>query len=253
MHSISTSPSPLMTSLSSPSLCCYSSGNSSLAEIAARVVRELSLHDELGPYPDDDAEDFFLHKSETGLPRLDEEDDTGDGEFEFPFVSGGTESSPPVSADEIFHNGQIRPMYEYSSLVNLGRIIPMYEHEQQRPWRPRRAPLKLLMTEDDPTREREQAEAGFSCSSSESDELEGVRPETYCIWVPQEAREKHCRKSSSTGSGSRRWKLKNLLLNRSNSDGRAAVPLTKPGGPAKGGVSTEGAGMRWARLASLLH
>ncbi|KAK4744361.1 hypothetical protein SAY87_010673 [Trapa incisa] len=234
-QSISSPPSPLITSPSSPSLTCYSSGNSTLAEIAARVARELSLHDELGAYPDDGAEDFFLHKSETELPRVDEEEDAGDGEFEFPLVSGGPKSSSLVSADEIFHNGQIRPMYEYSSLINLGRIIPRAageEHEKQRWGCPRRAPLKLLMTEDYPTIAGEPTEAGFSCSSSES------------------ARGKHWRKSSSTtGSGSRRWKLKHLLLNRSNSDGRVAVPLTKasgvnPGadGFTEGRVLTEGEG-----------
>ncbi|KAK4795244.1 hypothetical protein SAY86_013238 [Trapa natans] len=258
MQSISSPPSPLITSPSSPSLTCYSSGNSTLAEIAARVARELSLHDELGAYPDDGAEDFFLHKSETEIPRVDEEEDAGDGEFEFPFVSGGPKSSSLVSADEIFHNGQIRPMYEYSSLINLGHIIPRAageEHEKQRWGCPRRAPLKLLMTEDYPTIAGEPTEAGFSCSSSESDELEVVPAETYCVWIPPEARGKHCRKSSSTtGSGSRRWKLKHLLLNRSNSDGRVAVPLTKasgvnPGadGFTEGRVLTEGEGRRRAR------
>lgn len=235
----------------SPSLTCYSSGNNTLADIAARVVRELTLQDELEPYLDE-AEEFLLNKPEAELPQLDEgegegeggdyHDDVGDGEFEFPFVCGGPESSP-VSADEIFHNGQIRPLYEYSWLTSLGSIPPhdsdigLEEHEKQR--RTHRLPLKLLMTEDDP-RAGEPTEGGFSCSSSESDELEGVPPETYCAWVPRDARGKQCKKSSSSGSGSRRWKLRHLLLNRSNSDGRtdgiSAMPLAKVGGVNAGAV-----------------
>ncbi|KAL0440912.1 UNVERIFIED_CONTAM: hypothetical protein Sradi_0030100 [Sesamum radiatum] len=58
-----------------------------------------------------------------------------------------------------------------------------------------------------------------SSSSSEADDLEGVPADTYCVWRPNEAAaEGRCKKSSSTGSHSKRWKFKDLL-HRSHSDG----------------------------------
>ncbi|KAK7373245.1 hypothetical protein VNO80_06644 [Phaseolus coccineus] len=54
-------------------------------------------------------------------------------------------------------------------------------------------------------------------SSSEADELEGVPAETYCVWTPNSPRK--CKKSNSTGSSSKKWKLLDLLR-RSNSEGK---------------------------------
>ena len=67
-----------------------------------------------------------------------------------------------------------------------------------------------------------------SCSSSEdsSKELEGVAEGTYCVWTPRA-----CKKSSSArSSSSRRWKLRDLLLIRSHSDGKEPIMFV---GPAK--------------------
>ncbi|XP_027926844.1 uncharacterized protein LOC114183878 [Vigna unguiculata] len=54
-----------------------------------------------------------------------------------------------------------------------------------------------------------------SSSSSEVDELEGVPAATYCVWTPNSPRK--CKKSNSTGSSSKKWKLLDLLR-RSNSE-----------------------------------
>lgn len=56
-----------------------------------------------------------------------------------------------------------------------------------------------------------------SSSSSEADELEGVPAATYCVWTPNSRRK--CKKSNSTGSSSKKWKLFDLLR-RSNSEGK---------------------------------
>ncbi|KAK7381401.1 hypothetical protein VNO78_34063 [Psophocarpus tetragonolobus] len=69
-----------------------------------------------------------------------------------------------------------------------------------------------------------------SCSSSEvEDELENVPPGTYCVWTPKKASPAAtpCRKSRSTGSSSKRWKLLDLLR-RSNSEGKESVVFLTP-------------------------
>ncbi|KAF7129601.1 hypothetical protein RHSIM_Rhsim10G0021000 [Rhododendron simsii] len=86
-------------------------------------------------------------------------------------------------------------------------------------------PLKKLFDED----------PSSSCSSSEVDELERVPEGTYCVWRPKSVKlaspsldaiddaEARCKKSNSTGSASKRWKLRDLLLlRRSNSDGKGS-------------------------------
>lgn len=85
---------------------------------------------------------------------------------------------------------------------------------------------KLII--DDRERERDLDRDPPSSSSSETDELDGIPPGTYCVWTPksvQAAERVKCKKSKSTGSGSgsgssssRRWRLRNLLP-RSNSEG----------------------------------
>ncbi|KAG9149636.1 hypothetical protein Leryth_022925 [Lithospermum erythrorhizon] len=84
-----------------------------------------------------------------------------------------------------------------------------------------KVPLRKLFTEDE--------EAPSSSSSSEVDEMEAIPPGTYCVWKPKvvEASHSTCKKSKSTGFGSKRWKLRDLLR-RSNSEGKDSfVFLTK--------------------------
>ncbi|CAA0834981.1 Protein of unknown function (DUF1645 [Striga hermonthica] len=92
------------------------------------------------------------------------------------------------------------------------------------------APLSKLFAEE--------SEDRASCSSSEVDELESVPEGTYCVWRPRAVDRPPpggCRKSSSTGSASKRWRFRDLL--RSNSEGKEsfvflAAPKTREEKPS---------------------
>ncbi|GAB2278102.1 hypothetical protein Dimus_012800 [Dionaea muscipula] len=60
-----------------------------------------------------------------------------------------------------------------------------------------------------------------SSSSSEADDLEGFPAETYCLWAQKKWTASRCTKSSSIGATtmSKPWRLRDLLLNRTKSDG----------------------------------
>ncbi|GER35745.1 hypothetical protein STAS_12046 [Striga asiatica] len=83
------------------------------------------------------------------------------------------------------------------------------------------APLSKLFAEE--------SEDRASCSSTEADELESVPEGTYCVWRPR-AEDRPppggCRKSSSTGSASKRWRFRDLL--RSNSEGKDSFVFLAP-------------------------
>ncbi|GFP99723.1 hypothetical protein PHJA_002116400 [Phtheirospermum japonicum] len=99
-------------------------------------------------------------------------------------------------------------------------------------------PLSKLFIEED----RERVDYPPSCSSSEADELENVPEGTYCVWRPKLAESpmpSQCKKSKSTGSASRRWKLRDLMR-RSKSDGKDSfVFLTPKHKEEKSGKSIE--------------
>lgn len=186
----------------SPSFSSYSS-NETLAQIAARVIEELRWD----PHSVSDDE-TLLHPWENDTePVLND----NDGGFEFAFVSRDPTASP-VSADDIFHNGQIKPMYptilDKNDAVSSVSHIPNKSHDSAEIKR-RRSPLRKLMSE-----ERETA----SCSSSTSEagdsvDLEGAEEGSYCVWNPNlvTIRERS-KKSNSANSVSKRWKLRNLVL-----------------------------------------
>ncbi|XP_027122187.1 uncharacterized protein [Coffea arabica] len=250
-------PSPVISLSPAPSFTSYSS--SRLAEIAARVVEEFRAenHDYGGDGEDYGGADSFLTDYEESLcengfhfrdklmidegkstdknggeDEEDKDDDDEEDEEEFEFAVVGRDFIPsPTPADEIFYNGQIRPCFP---LFNQDLLLDGAEDEKeavgfthQKPTKEvlqpsataaRRLPLRKLFIEDrDPP---------SSCSSSEADELDGVQPDSYCVWNPKmataaaAAEEGRCKKSSSTGScSSKRWRLRNLL-HRSNSDGK---------------------------------
>lgn len=224
----------------SPSFNAYSSGK--LAEIAARVVEELRLEPNSGANIYDwAADDPPLLSQETSktesqelqedkhVNRDEEQDAEGDDrEFEFAFVSKGPESSPSP-ADEIFYNGQIRPIYP----IFDQNLLPQESRataDNSKASMHRRPRLGKLMTEE---KEREDARDHMSCSSSEADELDRVSTETYCVWTatttpsePAASSRNGCKKSSSTGS-SKRWKFRDLLY-RSNSDGKDTFVFLAP-------------------------
>lgn len=213
----------------SPSFNAYSSSDR-LAQIAARVVNEfreeLGDDDDVWKEIDDEYENnkrFAQPPSQEHEPRNDdvnEEEEEEEEEFEFAFVCREAQTSP-ISADDVFYNGQIRPVYPVfdQSLLLQGNddsdsAAVDKNSEKLATSKPRRQPLRMLMIEE----ERETA----SCSSSEADDLENLPPGTYCVWAPPKASGGRggsggCDKSSSTGS-SKRWKFRDLL-SRSSSDG----------------------------------
>ena len=212
----------------SPSFNAYSSSDR-LAQIAARVVNEfreeLGDDDDVWKEIDDEYENntqFAQPPSQEREPRNDDvNEEEEEEEFEFAFVCREAQTSP-ISADDVFYNGQIRPVYPVfdQSLLLQGNVVDSdsaavdKNSEKLATTKPRRQPLRMLMIEE----ERETA----SCSSSEADDLENLPPGTYCVWAPPKASGGRgdggcCDKSSSTGS-SKRWKFRDLL-SRSSSDG----------------------------------
>ncbi|GAV63782.1 DUF1645 domain-containing protein [Cephalotus follicularis] len=212
----------------SPSLRSYSSCN--LAEIAARVVQEFRLESEISkeeniflwdtsPHhqillQEDHYNDHYNYNNNNNN-KINEEDEDEDEEFEFAFVCKEPETCP-ISADEIFCNGQIKPTYPIFDT----NLLQNTTKKSSRP------PLRQLFSEDRETT----TTTTPSCSSSEADELDGLNPGTYCVWTPKKAEEEspgRCKKSNSTGSSSKRWKFRDLL-HRSHSDGKDRFVFLEP-------------------------
>ncbi|XP_030551927.1 uncharacterized protein LOC115756340 [Rhodamnia argentea] len=146
-------------------------------------------------------------------PQLEEEDEEdGDSDFEFAcLIPGGS----PVSADDVFDNGQIRPFFP---LFNRDLVFADSEPGPSLSPSVLRPPMKKVF-----------AEAGVGGGA---DEPRG----TYCEWTARIIEETppspgSCRKSNSTGS-SKLWRFRDLLP-RSNSDGRDAVVMLSPPADAK--------------------
>lgn len=203
----------------SPSFSSYSS--ETLAEIAARVIEELRRDPHSSVIHDDDDDDDDIHHAlfppwdqndtdnNTFAPQNDDSTDQND-DFEFAFVA--RDLSSPVSADDIFYNGQIKPMYPIFGVpVPLNGTVSRVSNNTPEGAIRRRLPLRKLMFEEGET---------ASCSSSTDDsvDLEGATEGAYCVWNPNSVGTER-KKSNSTGSASKRWKLRNLLL-RSHSDGK---------------------------------
>ncbi|KAL2492701.1 Protein of unknown function (DUF1645) [Abeliophyllum distichum] len=210
----------------SPSFNRYS--NSTLVEIAARVVEEFRAEENSeGLY-----EEFYPKREDILLSAKSQEEDQADSEnvekndvdgdededFEFAFVTSDSEFSSSISADEIFYNGQIRPVFPiFNRDLLLGNETGNSDSSPKAA--PIRLPLRKLFNE---------SETSSSSSSSEVDDLDGVPAATYCTWRPkvseeeEEEAEGRCKKSSSTGS-TKRCTFEDLL-HRSHSDGDH-VPL----------------------------
>ncbi|KAJ6875498.1 hypothetical protein NC652_035028 [Populus alba x Populus x berolinensis] len=233
--------SPLITfSPSSPSFNSYSS--SKLAEIAARVVLEFTSESE---QPEDSNNSIFswrVHEgeennhpqndNELGENDHEEEEEEEEEDFEFAVLSKPEPQFSPISADDIFYNGQIRPFYPLFNtklLLDDQESLPKSKTatNTQDNKKPNRLPLKKLFYEDRET---------LSCSSSEADDIDSAEPGTYCVWTAkkEEGSPGSCKKSSSTGSNSKRWKFKDLL-HRSNSDGKDTFVFLTPNNKKSGG------------------
>ncbi|KAK1359513.1 DUF1645 domain-containing protein [Heracleum sosnowskyi] len=121
-----------------------------------------------------------------------------DDEFEF---------SLQLSSDEINNHGPVFPIfnrnYKDDNHEDASKII---------------LPLKNLFLQET------EASQLSSSSSSEADELESIPPGTYCVWRPKDdvvSSPTSCKKSKSTGSASKRFRIRDLIK-RSNSEGKAS-------------------------------
>lgn len=137
-----------------------------------------------------------------------------DDDFEFSFIRI-PDPGPPISADDIFSDGKIRPIYP---VFNRDLLI---EKDQKKDdgssARSIRLPLRRLFIEE----ERERASfSSTSSSSSSTDELDRVPPGSYCVWNPNQKDQIKKRSSSTGSSSSLRWRLRDLVVGRSHSDGK---------------------------------
>ncbi|WMV28806.1 hypothetical protein MTR67_022191 [Solanum verrucosum] len=132
-----------------------------------------------------------------------EDDDDDNEEEEFSFACGI--DAPPIAADEMFYNGQIRPLF------------PLFNQN-------------LLLSDEDLEALKEQLPIRPPATSSE--EIAGP----FCEWSKNKAIEatrdnpEVCKKSNSTGF-SKLWRFKDFL-HRSNSDGRDTFVFLNPTTPA---------------------
>ncbi|KAF5746601.1 hypothetical protein HS088_TW06G00772 [Tripterygium wilfordii] len=158
-------------------------------------------------------EDKEEEEQEQEQEEEEEDEDEDEDEDEFSFVVINPDGSP-VSADQAFQNGLIRPMYP---LFNQDLL---YESDT----RTLRPPLKKLFIE-----ERD------SDKSSDAKE-EAVGP--YCAWSGKavDASPEHCKKSNSTGLSKLR-RFRELVL-RSNSDGKDAFVFFHNNNPSSTTTTT---------------
>ncbi|KAI8558040.1 hypothetical protein RHMOL_Rhmol04G0057500 [Rhododendron molle] len=142
---------------------------------------------------------------------VEEDEDDEEEEEEFTFACIGAEEST-VSAEDAFHDGQIKPVFPlFDHSLLLARDSALGREDL-----PRRPPVKKVFIE---------AEDSPSPTAAEEkiDGLEGENAaEMYCAWSGKavEASPEICKKSNSTGF-SKIWRFRELT-NRSNSDGRDA-------------------------------
>nr|CAB3473794.1 unnamed protein product [Digitaria exilis] len=170
----------------------------------------------------------------------DEEED--DGGFSFPalpfaadacivpvYPIFGRPPSPPLGeAGE-----EYEPPETATVRVPLGRLL-LEEREFRARQQDGRSASARAWREDDDDEEDEDGAA----SAAADEELEGVPPESYCLWAPgggqssAPASPRRCRKSGSTGSVLRWRRISERLVGRSHSDGKEKfVFLTAAAGP----------------------
>ncbi|KAI6686568.1 hypothetical protein NL676_032481 [Syzygium grande] len=177
-------------------------------ELAADFEAKLGVS-EAGPDWSDATGESAEQEPQQQLEGEDGEDD-GDSDFEFACLDPG---GSPVSADDVFDNGRIRPFFP---LFDRSLVFAGAEAGSEGGTSPSRV-------------KRVFAEAGAGGGANEP-------RGTYCEWTARIVEETppspgSCRKSNSTGS-SKLWRFRDLLP-RSNSDGRDAVVMLSPPADAK--------------------
>ncbi|MCL7023827.1 hypothetical protein MKW94_007899 [Papaver nudicaule] len=163
----------------SPSFNSHSSDN--FAEIAAKVCEEfVDDRVQLGLEPEENDGEIVKHDDLQEEEKPNEEEDD---EFEFCFLSG---DGIAISADEIFADGQIRPVFPVFNrdLLFAGGKDYKDEEDNYEPKKKKNLSLRKLFIGE--TREEEE-DVLNSCSSSEADELENLHAGTYCVWKPKQS------------------------------------------------------------------
>lgn len=156
--------------------------------------------------------------------EVEDGEDDDEEEEEFSFACGI--DAPPIAADEVFSNGQIRPLFP---LFNQNLLLSDEDLEALKEQLPINPPVKkiFIQTEDNPI-----PVTSSSNSLMESEEIAGP----FCEWSKNKAIEASpdnpevCKKSNSTGF-SKLWRFKDFL-HRSNSDGRDTFVFLNPTTPA---------------------
>ncbi|KAJ1284638.1 hypothetical protein BS78_03G220400 [Paspalum vaginatum] len=186
-----------------------------------------------------------------------EEEDTGQGRAA---AESLPETPPAVEAEEEDDGGFSFPAPPVAAGACIVPVYPIFGRppspppaEEEPETATLRVPLGRLLLEEREfrLRARHRQEDGRSASArawreeDEDDEagaggdeeLEGVPPETYCLWAPggqasAPASPRRCRKSGSTGSVLRWRRISDRLVGRSHSDGKEKfVFLSAAAGP----------------------
>ncbi|KAI3699806.1 hypothetical protein L2E82_44354 [Cichorium intybus] len=182
----------------SPSFSCYSSD--SLTSMAvAKVIREEAAA-RFNEFGDVDVEDF-----EFSLVLSDEEVSTEENDSR-----GWSTVFPVFNRDLLVKEEEDREVKSKDNEIDVSASVT-------------NSLRKLFIDERDES---------SSCSSSEADESESPHTKAYCVWRPKadggsSPSMTKCKKSSSTGSVSKRWSIR-YLLRRSNSERKEPMVLLTP-------------------------
>ncbi|KAJ8464134.1 hypothetical protein OPV22_026686 [Ensete ventricosum] len=137
----------------------------------------------------------------------DEDGDDSSEEFEFTFAVRNPDTKTFVAADEIFYGGRIIPAYP---LFNRDLLFPLSAADEPAAVEGMavQIPLGQLLSE----------ERGTELSTAE--ECRAPKPDP-------------CKKSASTGS-SLRWRLRDMMVGRSHSDGKEKFVFLEAAPPSPG-------------------
>ncbi|CAO2165822.1 unnamed protein product [Urochloa humidicola] len=131
-------------------------------------------------------------------------------------IFGRPPSPPPAPGEHEPETATVR--------VPLGRLL--LEEREFRARQRRDGRSESTRAWRDQRDDGDEEEDGEASAAAAEEELEGVPPESYCLWAPggghasAPASPRQCRKSGSTGSVLRWRRISDRLVGRSHSDGK---------------------------------
>ncbi|XXG61241.1 hypothetical protein AAC387_Pa04g2948 [Persea americana] len=163
----------------------------------------------------------------------DTEEDDDDEEFTFVCQDPNAFT---ISADDIFSNGQIWPIYP---IFNRDLIVEHGDCDKGKNLSPSiHLPLRKILINGLDASPVSSSPSTFS--SPESDSLNRIPNRKYCLWssksAPPETPDR-CKKSNSTGS-SKWWRFRDLL-HRSSNDGKDSFVFLSTSAIKRGGKEKE--------------